>query len=345
MYPLLRTIGLSAALILSALTGASMADSFRIIVTETETPLVPNSLLYLAKEEGYFDRAGVQVELVPAAQTPMAVAALRSGQGDMANISVDSLISLHREGVKEVVAIHSSGKTIPYVIVGRGDLTLETMSGSSFGIGRLGSLDHELSRRVLEGNRVNVDTLQLVPLGEPKVRAQALTAGRIDATTMSIGSFLAMPDHERYKVLVDVDNFFETVPLVTKVDVVRRATLENRGDDVQKVLEALTLAARDYAKDPAKWVDAMKRARPDVKEATLAELSKIYKGSFTVNGGLQLDDLLYTAKNTQRKAVYKLDGKDTSLPVLAEDWADFAPMDKLLAKIGLSDLGDKISRQ
>ena len=89
----------------------------------------------------------------------------------------------------------------------------------------------------------------------------------------------------------------------------------------------------------------MKRARPDVKEATLAELSKIYKGSFTVNGGLQLDDLLYTAKNTQRKAVYKLDGKDTSLPVLAEDWADFAPMDKLLAKIGLSDLGDKISRQ
>lgn len=345
MYHLLRTIGLSVAIGLGALTGVASADPFRIIVTETETPLVPNSLLYLAKREGYFERAGVDVELVPAAQTPMAVAALRSGQGEMANISVDALISLHREGVADVVAIHSSGKTIPYVIAGRKDLTLETMAGASFGIGRIRSLDHDLSSRVLEGHRVNVDTLQLVPLGEPKVRAQALATGRIDATTMSIGSFLAMPGRERFRVLVDVTDFFDTVPLVTKVDVVRRATLDTRGEEVQKVLEALTLAARDYAQNPEKWVTDMTKARPDVLPETLSELAKIYQGSWTVNGGLQFDELIYTAKSTQPGVVVKVDGEDTPFRIEVENWTDFSPMDNLLARIGTSSLGDRVSRK
>jgi NitT/TauT family transport system substrate-binding protein len=345
MKHIIKAIGVTMAFGLSFSAGPVLADPFRIIVTETETPLVPNSLLYLAKEEGYFDRAGVDVKLVPTAQTPMAVAALRSGQGEMANISVDALISLHREGVNDVVAIHSSGKTIPYVIAGRKDLTLETMAGSSFGIGRIRSLDHELSSRVLEGHRVNIDTLQLVPLGEPKVRAQALATGRIDATTISIGSFLAMPERDRFKILVDVTDFFETVPLVTKVDVVRRSTLETRADEVDKVLEALTLAARDYAQSPEKWVKAMERARPDVKLATLSELAKIYQGSWTVNGGLQFGELIYTAKNTQSGVVLKVDGEDTPFRIEVENWANFHPMDRVLTKIGTSDLGDPLDRE
>lgn len=345
MKHIIKAIGLFFAFGVSLSAGPVLADPFRIIVTETETPLVPNSLLYLAKEEGYFERAGVDVELVPTAQTPMAVAALRSGQGEMANISVDALISLHREGVNDVVAIHSSGKTIPYVIAGRKDLTLETMAGSSFGIGRIRSLDHELSSRVLEGHKVNVDTLQLVPLGEPKVRAQALAAGRIDATTMSIGSFLAMPERENFKVLVDVTDFFDTVPLVTKVDVIRRSTLETRRDEVDKVLEALTLAARDYAQAPENWVAAMQRARPDVTPATLSELAKIYQGSWTVNGGLQFGELIYTAKNTQSGVVVRVDGEDTPFRIEVENWADFAPMDRVLAKIGPSNLGDALDRE
>lgn len=345
MKHIIKAIGLFFAFGVSLSAGPVLADPFRIIVTETETPLVPNSLLYLAKEEGYFERAGVDVELVPTAQTPMAVAALRSGQGEMANISVDALISLHREGVNDVVAIHSSGKTIPYVIAGRKDLTLETMAGSSFGIGRIRSLDHELSSRVLEGHKVNVDTLQLVPLGEPKVRAQALATGRIDATTMSIGSFLAMPARENFKVLVDVTDFFDTVPLVTKVDVVRRSTLETRRDEVDKVLEALTLAARDYAQAPEKWVAAMERARPDVTQETLSELATIYQGSWTVNGGLQFGELIYTAKNTQSGVVVRVDGEDTPFRIEVENWTDFAPMDRVLAKIGPSNLGDALDRE
>ena len=40
-----------------AATPTALSDPFRIIVTSTEVPLVPNSVLYLAESEGYFDRA------------------------------------------------------------------------------------------------------------------------------------------------------------------------------------------------------------------------------------------------------------------------------------------------
>jgi NitT/TauT family transport system substrate-binding protein len=341
MFSLLKKLSLCASLAL--LAGMAQAEPFRIIVTSTEAPLVPNSLLFLSKSAGYFDRAGVDVELVPTAQTPMAVAALRAGEGEMANISLDSVISLHREGVEDMIAVHSTDKSIPFLIAGRKDLTLETMPGTAYGIGRLRSLDHDLSSRVLEALGVNVDTLNLVPLGAPATRAQALLAGQIDATTMSIGTYLAMPEHERFKVLVSVKDFFELNPLVSKVDVVRAETLKTRGDDVEKVLEALTLAARDYAAHPEKWVDDMAAARPDVTRATLEELAVTYKDSWSVNGGFQFDELLFSARNTQQ-TFKRENGEDTPFRVEIEDWADFAPMDAVLAKLGTSDLGDKVTR-
>lgn len=341
MFSLFKKLSLLATIAIFA--SAAQAEPFRIIVTSTEAPLVPNSLLFLGESAGYFERAGVDVELVPAAQTPMAVAALRAGEGEMANISLDSVISLHREGVEDVIAVHSTDKAIPFVIAGRKDLTLETMAGTTYGIGRLRSLDHDLSSRVLEALDVNVDTLKLVPLGGPSTRSQALLAGRIDATTMSIGSFLAMPEHERFKLLVDVAGFFDKVPLVSKVDVVSAETLKTRRSDVEKVLEALTLAARDYAQHPEKWVDDMVAARPDVSRETLQTLAETYKGSWTVNGGFQFDELLYSARNTQH-TFKRENGEDTPFRVELEDWTDFAPMDAVLAKIGTSTLGDKVTR-
>src|SRR5579871_4392439 len=70
------------------------ADPFKLIVTETQTPLVPNSVSDLAIRLGYYKKAGVDVELVRVQQTPSAVAALRAGEGDMANISIDTALQL-----------------------------------------------------------------------------------------------------------------------------------------------------------------------------------------------------------------------------------------------------------
>lgn len=319
------------------------AKPFRLVVTTKEIPLVPNSILNLAEREGYFDRAGVDVEIISVGQTPMAVAALRSGDVDMANISLDSILSLHREGANNIVAVHSSDKSIPYVIVSRPDLELGSLSGVKFGIGRMNSLDQQLSDRVLSDLGVNTKSLALVPLGDPGVRSQGLISGRIDATTMSIGAFLSIPNHQQFKILVDQETFFKQAPLVTKVNAISRQTLASRGDDLQRVLEALTLAARDYAADPSQWVNAMRNARPEVDPDTLNTLAQQYRGSWTVNGGLQRQELQYSADRTQWSPK-RIDGVDTTFHTTLDEWVDFGPMDKVLERLSSSKLGDPVNR-
>lgn len=315
------------------------SEPFRIIVTSNEVPLVPNSVLYLAESEGYFERAGVEVELVPAAQTPMAVTALLTGSGEMANISTEALLGLYIRGETRLVAIGSTDKAIPYVIAARDGVTFDSLNTGTFGVGRENSLDYTLSRMVLAGKGTKIEKMTYVPLGDPGVRAQALQQGRIDATTMSIGVFLSMPQREGLGILVDVESFYRATPIVSKVNVVSRDVLVTRQQDLEAVLEALTLAARDFAAEPQLWVDAMTRARPDVDVATLTELSKLYSGSWSVNGGLQAHETSFTATWYQDSGSL---GGATTTPV--RFWTRFEPIDAVLAKIGVSDLGDDLTR-
>ena len=87
---------LGAAIVAAAfaLSCDAKAAPFRLIVTDLEPPLVPNSVMDLAAELGYFAREGVDVELVRVQQTPSALAALEAGEGEMANVSVDAVLQV-----------------------------------------------------------------------------------------------------------------------------------------------------------------------------------------------------------------------------------------------------------
>jgi NitT/TauT family transport system substrate-binding protein len=340
----MKIIQIALALVLAAPAGflaaaPVVAEPFRIIVTSTEVPLVPNSVLQLALSEGYFERAGVEVELVPAAQTPMAITALLTGGGEMANISVEALLGLYARGDKSLVAVGSTDKAIPYIIAARDGVTFDSLSTGTFGVGRENSLDYTLSRLVLQSRGTKIDQMTYVPLGDPAVRAQALQQGRIDATTMSIGVFLSMPERTGLDILVDADAFYSAAPVLTKVNVVSAGLLDKREADVGAVLEALTLAARDFAAKPQLWVEAMTRARPDVEVDTLKELAVLYARSWTVNGGLQQADANYTLTWFEESGAL---GADVKIP--ASFWTRFGPLDKVLDKIGVSDDGDAVSR-
>ena len=52
------------------------------------------------------------------------------------------------------------------------------------------------------------------------------------------------------------------------------------------MIEAITLASRDFAADPSRWVAAMRKARPDVPEADLRLLAETFAGSWSVDGGI-----------------------------------------------------------
>ncbi|ULB10063.1 ABC transporter substrate-binding protein [Cereibacter azotoformans] len=315
--------------LLLALALPAAAEPFRLIISDLETPLVPNSVVDLALTNGYFERAGVEVELVRVQQTPMAMAALQAGEGEMANVSTDALLQMVARGTSDLRAVMSPNKSLPFLIAARPDITDPAqLEGRSFGIGRLGSLDHSLSAKVLAAKGVDMDRMDLVPLGQPAVRAQALLAGQVDATTMSIGTWTAMPDRDSVSILVGMDDYFAAAPVTTKVNVVTTEVLESRRAEVEAVIEALVLASRDF-QDPDLWVERMVVARPDVAREDLMVLAEAYRNSWSVDGGLTREELKVTTE-----WMYGTEDFQGLRPVGLEEWTDFGPLETVLRKLG-----------
>ncbi len=331
--------GLSVAAALAAAWPASAAP-FRLISTDIETALVPNSVIDLALSEGYFAREGVDVAVVKVQQTPSAVAALQAGEGEMANISIEAALQMVARGQMDLRAVTSPNKYPPYLIAGKTDIAdIHGLAGRSFGVGRVGSLDHTLTAMVLRAAGMDPASVDFVPIGQPPARAQALVAGAIDASTMSIGVWMGVPDKSALHVIVPVAQFAEGAPVVGKVNVVSAETLANRRGEIEAVVRALIKASRDYDAEPQKWVEAMVRARPDVPRADLETLAEAFRGSWSVNGGLSAQELSFSEDQTYGSEDF------AGLPKLTlSQWVDFSIVDGILKEIGTDPSADTPTR-
>ena len=334
---------ISAALMVVALVAAPLAgtaEPFRLIVTHLEPPLVPNSVMDLAVELGYFAREGVEVELVRVDQTPLAVAALMSGAGDMANIGVDALLQLQVQGTTTLKAVTSPNKSLPFLIATKEQIAKPSdLLGHSFGVGRVGSLDYALSRQVLGAAGVSMDAMDVMTLGQPNLRAQALAAGQVDATTMSIGTWMSLPEKAGLHVLVAPDAYYAAAPVVNKVNVVTDATLADRRADVVAVVRALTLISRDFSANPDAWSTEIARYAPQMDAEALTTLGKSFAGGWSVNAGLSRADLQYT-----QDWVFATDDFKGASPVSLDAWVDFTVADEVLAQIGIDQGPDAPGR-
>jgi NitT/TauT family transport system substrate-binding protein len=262
-----------------------------------------------------------------------------AGDGDMANIAVDSALQLVARNQMKIKAVLSPDKALPYLIAAKNSITtLQGLQGKNFGIGRTGSLDQTLTQMVMRKNGVDPDKVQYVGVGQPADRATALSVGAIDATTMSIGVWMSLPKKDGLHVLVDDATYFAAAPVVNKVNVVRDDVLQSKRDQITAVTRAIILASRDFANNPELWVNAMAIARPDVSHADLETLAQAFKYSWSVNGGLNKDEL-----NTTEDASYAGPDYKDLRKVSFDEWVDLSVIQTVLKSIGVSPVSDKPS--
>ena len=328
----LAAAALAASLLTGAANKAQAMEQLTLVLTETAVPLVPNSVQQLAATLGYYEKAGVKVDIVQVQQTPSAIAALVSGSGDMANVAFSSALQLvAREQVK-ARAIASPDKAIPFVIAARSAIaSAADLAGKSFGVGRVGSLDHTMSMTVLKSLGVDTDKIELVAIGQPSVRATALAAGRVDATTMSIGVWSALGSKDGLHVLVSQAAYYKAAPLLSKVNIVTEETLAKKPAAIAAFVKAIVLASRDFSRDPSIWAAAMAKERPDVDRATLDQLAAAYRDNWSVNGGINLDEVAYTTE-----ASYASDDFNGLPPVEPTAWVDTTAIDAVLKEVGVA---------
>ena len=252
-----------------------------------------------AVQLGYFEREGVDVELVRVQQTPSAIAALQAGEGEMANISVDAALQLvgPRPAEAEGGRLAEQGAAVPDRRARRRSLTPQELEGRSFGIGRVGSLDHSLSTQGAAGRRASIPKLNFVAIGQPNVRAQALAAGQVDATTMSIGVWMSLPDKTGLHVLVDQDAYYEAAPV--RAEGQRRHRRSARRPGATRSQASCGRSSQARATSPTNrrtGSTPWRRRGPTSPREDLESWRRLSRESWSVNGGLNSAELEFTAE-------------------------------------------------
>ena len=213
--------------------GAQQANALRV----GTAPVEAGAVAYYSADAGFFKKAGLDVELVPAANGPAIAAAVASGTVDIGSANALSIAQAHDRGLNFVFiapagAYTSSSATAGTVVLRASPLrTAKDMSGKTIAVATLGSLGEIATRAWLDQNGVDLKTVRFVELPYSSMDA-ALVAGRVDAATMeepALDKVLAGDGRlfARTYDAIDKDfsegGFFATADFVkTHLDLVRR---------------------------------------------------------------------------------------------------------------------------
>jgi NitT/TauT family transport system substrate-binding protein len=292
---------------------------------------LPQSILSLAKQEGFFQRAGLDAEIVSVNGTPAIITAMRAGDVDVGIINSADVIKLDAQKALDLRVIGSPNGRNFWMIVARDNVaTLGDLKGKPYAISRVGSEDHALAMTIMAARGVDKSEVNFVAVGVPNVRVQALLANQMTATTTTIGTWVTIRNQPGVKILVTPDEFWGTAPLMSNTSAATANVARDKAEELRRYSKAMLLTARHYAERKEAWVADMGKLRPDIQAADLNELWDQFKSAWAVNGQLNLD----TFQKTSDYLYATEDFKD--IPRMeAREWIDTRFMDAALGEVGV----------
>jgi NitT/TauT family transport system substrate-binding protein len=270
------------------------------------TPITasPASVLWLAKDQGFYAAEGLDSDLQLIQGTPNLIAGMRTGQIDVGVLTAYDAILLtatNSLNMKMIGGSGAAGQNNTFMVVSRDTLgSLEDLRGKSFAVARTGSYDDTLAKQFLRTRGLDPSEVNFLALGEPNIRIQAMIAGQIDATLTSVSSWVTIRQQRGIKILSTFDEVNAAVPTWPAGNVVTAQGAADKTEQLRRFTRAIIKASRYFAADKQAWVDAMARRRSDMSSNDLQELWELFRRGWAVNGGMDLGDyergadLLYT---------------------------------------------------
>jgi NitT/TauT family transport system substrate-binding protein len=297
-------------------------------------------VLWLAKDLGFYKREGLDVELIEFNGTPIAIAAMIAGEIDVGNIGTSDVIRLVATKGQPMRAIHSPDARLYFLIAARDEVaSVGALEGKQFGVARLGSVDHSMSMIALKALGGNPAKISMIAIGSPSTRAQALVAGRVDATTLSLGTWVTIRKEAGIKVLVDQNAYFDTATVVQKVNAASAKVIQEKPEHLRRFTAAILKASRHFAEKQDAWVEAITKRRPDVDRNDAASLWAGFRTAWAVNGLLNLD-----AYKKSAEFFYQSGTLDKVPKVEVSQWTETRFVDEVLKQIGAYDKFDPPGR-
>lgn len=176
-----RALALSLALGLLAIAAPAGAQTK---VKMTYTAVSGFAAAYVAEEQGFFQKHGVDMQFIQTNVSGNIPAVIESGSVEVGGPTMPSILQANDQGLDLVV--FSGGAVYPLpgdVLIARDGSGIEKttdLKGKTVGVPGIGALLHIMLRRDLKANGVDPDSVHYVELGFPQA-GDALKAGRIDA--------------------------------------------------------------------------------------------------------------------------------------------------------------------
>jgi NitT/TauT family transport system substrate-binding protein len=173
-----------AAILLAAVAGVTIPAQAETKLKMMYTPVSGFTAGYVAQDQGFFKKRGIDVEFMPTASSGNNPPALVSGSVQIAGPTMPTLLQANDSGLDLVVI--ASGAVYPLeadILVARqgSDIKKPTdLKGKTVGVPGLGALLHFMLIRNLQNNGVDPKSVRFVEVGFPQA-ADALKSGQIDA--------------------------------------------------------------------------------------------------------------------------------------------------------------------
>ena len=193
--------------------------------------------LWIAKEQKFFEKYGLQVEVVLVKSTPMVAAALLSGDVQMGNIGGVGVMGAAAGGIDLKVVASFYNKPILRVVARPEIEKIEDLKGKRLGVQSIGGAGWmqailALEQLCLDPGR---DYIRVLQTGASPVRVQALEAKSIDFTVFSDISFVLMLKQRGFRLLAEIP----PVPVAGLGITVDRGYIQRHGDVLENALKAL----------------------------------------------------------------------------------------------------------
>jgi len=265
---------------------------FRAAVIPTPPAL---SLLspYVAKDEGFFTKHGLNVELKELRSGPLVLKAVLAGEVEVGHGSSSEMIAVSK-GAK-VRAILAPTQPTDYMLVSQKEITSPAqLEGKNLSVSAPGAISYHLPRLLMRRAGGNPDKAKYVMIGSQGDRLRALVTRQVDATILSIDYAVQALEYPHLHILASVP---EEVPDYVFVYVyATEETIAAKGDAITAYIKGILLANRYMNENKAGALRIAKKYIPGIKDDVLDKSYDLLKKArvFTLNGGMDEKAFLFT---------------------------------------------------
>ncbi|OHE53160.1 MAG: hypothetical protein A3K61_07930 [Thaumarchaeota archaeon RBG_16_49_8] len=328
-------VGASAALYYANMPSPpSKMIKLREATFGTDMPYLTNSVDFLAKDLGFYEKEGLDFEITGLASTPLVLNALKAGQVDISGMSGSTALKLDATGdMATVVFVSYTGHGSPSVsvVVGKKNIaSIQDLKGKKIGVGAIGGADQVTTIPILRAYGLDPDKdIQWIAIGSPAARITALMSGQIDAVTTSIMTWIPISGDPNLKIIINGEEYSKILPSVggtiTTVDFMKK-----NPEAIQKYTRAIIKASRYFAENKDAWIDAVLKRRPDLTRENVSKVYDFVRPGWAVNGGINLDDY-----NKAFDSWYQLPEFKDVPKVTPSSWVNTQFIDQVLKEIGV----------